>query len=63
METVTDSPKTEREEVAEILAQQEPHIREIVKQVVGIERSRLHLSNQPRATVDMLFNAIREAVK
>lgn len=54
--------KTEREAVAEIYAQQDPMVQEIIREVLSTERSRLHLRRQDKATVDLLVNAIRRII-
>ncbi|OXM65308.1 hypothetical protein [Amycolatopsis vastitatis] len=59
---MTDT-KTEREQVAEIYAEQDETVQEIIKEVLSTERSRLHLRSQDKATVDLLVNAIRRIVK
>jgi hypothetical protein len=60
---VNDKPRTEREEVVRILAGEEQLIQAVIKKVLNIERSRLHLTRQSTATIDQLVNAIRDEVK
>lgn len=55
--------KTEREAVAEIYAEQDKIVQDIIKEVLSTERGRLHLRRQDKATVDLLVNAIRRIVK
>lgn len=54
--------KTEREAVAEIFAQQDETVKEIIRVVLSTERSRLHLRRQEKGTVDLLVNAIGRVV-
>lgn len=55
--------KTEREAVAEIFAQQDEVVRDVIKEVLTIERSRLHLRRQDKGTIDLLANAVRGIVE
>jgi hypothetical protein len=54
--------KTEREAVAQVYAQQDEVVQEVIREVLRIERARLHMRQQDRATVDLLTNAIRGVV-
>lgn len=60
---MNDRPRTEREEVAQIYARQDELTRAVIQKVLSIERTRLHLAPQRKATIDLLLNAIREEVK
>ncbi|KAA2253338.1 hypothetical protein F0L68_33565 [Solihabitans fulvus] len=55
--------KTERQAVAEIFAQQDEVVRDVIKEVLTIERSRLHLRQQDKGTIDLLTNAMRRIVE
>lgn len=54
--------KTEREAVAEIYARQDETVQHVIREVLSIERGRLHLRRQEKGTVDLLVNAIRGIV-
>ena len=50
-------------EVVKIFHEQRPEIQLIVKAVLDIERSRLHLRRTPKATIEKLVAAVREIVE
>jgi len=54
--------RTEREAVAEIYAKQDETVQRVIREVLSIERSRLHLRRQDRAIIDLLVNAVRGIV-
>lgn len=56
--------KTERQAVAEIYARQDPIVQDIIKQVLDLERSRLHVPQEEvrKITVDQLADKIRRIV-
>lgn len=54
--------KTEREAVAEIYAKQDEVVQRVIREVLSIERSRLHLRRQDKGMIDLLVNAVREIV-
>lgn len=54
--------KTEREAVAEIYAKQDETVQQVIREVLSIERSRLHLRRQDKGTIDLLVNAVRGIV-
>ena len=54
--------RTEREAVAEIYAKQDETVQRVIREVLSVERSRLHLRRQDRAIIDLLVNAVRGIV-
>ena len=54
--------KTEREAVAEIYVKQDETVQQVIREVLSIERSRLHLRRQDRGMIDLLANAVRGIV-
>lgn len=54
--------RTEREAVAEIYARQDETVQRVIREVLSIERSRLHLRRQDRAIIDLLVNTVRGIV-
>jgi hypothetical protein len=54
--------KTEREAVAEIYVKQDEVVQRVIREVLNIERSRLHLRRQDRGMTDLLANAVRGIV-
>lgn len=54
--------KTEREAVAEIFAKQDEVVQQVIREVLRIERSRLHLRRQDKGMTDLLVIAVRGIV-
>jgi hypothetical protein len=61
-ERVVGEAKTEREAVAEIYANQDETVQRVIREVLSIERSRLHLRRQDKGMIDLLVNAVRGIV-
>ncbi|GGL93665.1 hypothetical protein [Micromonospora yangpuensis] len=56
-------PRTEREAVAQIAAEQEDIVQQHMKNVLDISRRRMHLRNFSRGLVDLYSNALDKLVK
>lgn len=61
-EYVVGEAKNEREAVAEIYAKQDETVQQVIREVLRIERSRLHLRRQDGGVIDLLVNAVRGVV-
>lgn len=54
-----DQASDERRQIAQIFAEQEPEIQQVIKVVLDIERKRLHLRRMEKQTVELLVDAVR----
>jgi hypothetical protein len=61
-EHVVSEAKNEREAVAEIFAKQDETVQQVIREVLRIERSRMHLRRQDKGMIDLLVNAVRGIV-
>ena len=60
---MSSEPRTEREAVAQIAAEQEDIVQQHMKNVLDISRRRMHLRNFSRGLVDLYSNALDKLVK